>query len=70
MTLLPLDLSRFSDFLAVCSIRWKHHFADARLESLSDQIKRHRHRAMPARLRYGETVLDAVIQPRFMRYHA
>jgi hypothetical protein len=37
MTILPLDLSRFSDFLAVCFIRWKHHFADARLESLSDQ---------------------------------
>jgi uncharacterized protein YjiS (DUF1127 family) len=37
MTILPLDLSRFSNFLAVCFIRWKHHFADARLESLSDQ---------------------------------
>ena len=37
MTILPLDLSRFSDFLAVRFIRWKHHFADARLESLSDE---------------------------------
>ena len=37
MTILPLDLSRFSDFLAVCVVRWKHNFADARLENLSDQ---------------------------------
>jgi uncharacterized protein YjiS (DUF1127 family) len=37
MTIHPLDLSRFSDFLAVCLIRWKHHFADARLENLSDE---------------------------------
>jgi uncharacterized protein YjiS (DUF1127 family) len=37
MTIPPLDLSRFSDLLAVCLIRWKHHFADARLENLSDQ---------------------------------
>jgi hypothetical protein len=37
MTILPLDLSRFSDLLAVCFIRGKHHFADARLENLSDQ---------------------------------
>jgi uncharacterized protein YjiS (DUF1127 family) len=37
MTIPPLDLSRFSAFLAVHFIRWKHHFADARLENLSDQ---------------------------------
>ncbi len=37
MTILPLDLSRFSGLLAVCFIRWKHHFADARLENLSDE---------------------------------
>lgn len=37
MTIHPLDLSRFSDFLAVCLIRWKHHFADAKLENLSDE---------------------------------
>jgi hypothetical protein len=37
MIIPPLDLSRFSDFLAVYLIRWKHHFADARLENLSDQ---------------------------------
>jgi uncharacterized protein YjiS (DUF1127 family) len=37
MTIPPLDLSRFSDFLAVCSFRQKHHFADARLENLSDE---------------------------------
>ena len=36
MTILPLDLSRFSDFLAVC-FRWKQHFADASLENLSDE---------------------------------
>ena len=37
MTILPLDLSRFSDLLAVCFVRWKHHFVDARLENLSDE---------------------------------
>jgi hypothetical protein len=37
MTILPLDLSRFSGFLAVYFIRWTHHFADARLENLSDE---------------------------------
>jgi len=37
MTILPLDLSRFSDFLAVCIVHWKHNFADSRLENLSDQ---------------------------------
>ena len=37
MTILPLALSRFSGFLAVYVIRWKHHFADASLENLSDQ---------------------------------
>jgi hypothetical protein len=37
MTILPLDLSRFSDFLAVYLVRWKHHFADARLENLSNE---------------------------------
>jgi hypothetical protein len=37
MTILPLDLSRFSNFLTVCVVRWKYHFADARLENLSDQ---------------------------------
>ena len=37
MTILPLDLSRFSDFLAVYFVRWKHHFADASLENLSDE---------------------------------
>jgi hypothetical protein len=37
MTILPLDLARFSDFLTVCVVRWKHHFADARLENLSDE---------------------------------
>ena len=37
MTILAPELSRFSDFLAVCFIRWTHHFADARLENLSDQ---------------------------------
>ena len=37
MTILPLDLYRFSDLLAVYFVRWKHHFTDARLENLSDQ---------------------------------
>ena len=37
MSILPLDLSRFSDLLAVCFVRWKHHFVDARLENLSDE---------------------------------
>ena len=37
MTILAPELSRFSDFLAVCFIRWTHHFADARLENLSDK---------------------------------
>jgi hypothetical protein len=37
MTILPLHLSRFSDLLAVCFVRWKQHFADARLENLSDE---------------------------------
>ena len=37
MTILPLDLSRFSDFLAVIFVRWKHGFADARLDNLSDE---------------------------------
>ena len=37
MSILPLDLSRFSDLLAVCFVRWKQHFADARLENLSDE---------------------------------
>jgi len=37
MTILPLDLSRFSDFWAICLVRWTHRFADARLENLSDQ---------------------------------
>ena len=37
MTILPLHLSRFSDLLAVCFVRWKQHFANARLENLSDE---------------------------------
>jgi hypothetical protein len=37
MTILPLDLARFSDFLTVCVVHWKHHFADAGLENLSDE---------------------------------
>jgi hypothetical protein len=37
MTIPQLDLSRFSDFLAVYLFRWKHDFADARLENLSDE---------------------------------
>ena len=37
MSILPLALSRFSDLLAVCFVRWKHHFVDARLENLSDE---------------------------------
>jgi len=37
MTILPLHLPRFSDLLAVCFVRWKQHFANARLENLSDE---------------------------------
>jgi hypothetical protein len=37
MTIFPLDLSRISDLMTVCVVRWKFHFADARLENLSDQ---------------------------------
>jgi hypothetical protein len=37
MTIFLLAFSRFADFVAACLVRWKHHFADARLESLSDQ---------------------------------
>jgi hypothetical protein len=37
MTILPLALSRFLDLLTVCVVRWKQHFADAKLENLSDR---------------------------------
>jgi hypothetical protein len=37
MTIFPLALSRFSDFIAVCFLRWKHHFPGVTLESLSDR---------------------------------
>jgi hypothetical protein len=37
MTILPLDLSRFSDFIAICFGRWKHHLPGATLENLSDR---------------------------------
>ena len=35
MTIFPLDLSRFSDFIALCFLRWKRHFPG--LENLSDR---------------------------------
>jgi uncharacterized protein YjiS (DUF1127 family) len=37
MTILPLDLSRFSDFWAIYLVRWTYHSADARLENLSNE---------------------------------
>jgi hypothetical protein len=37
MTIFPLDLSRFSDLITVCFVRWKHHFSGAKLENLSDR---------------------------------
>ncbi|HEV3159951.1 MAG: hypothetical protein WBG18_23120 [Xanthobacteraceae bacterium] len=37
MTIFPLGLSRFSDLITVCFVRWKHHFAGAKLENLSDR---------------------------------
>jgi uncharacterized protein YjiS (DUF1127 family) len=37
MTIFPLDLSRFSDFVAVCFVRWKREFRGVTLENLSDR---------------------------------
>jgi uncharacterized protein YjiS (DUF1127 family) len=37
MTIFALDLSRFSDLVAVCFGRWKHRLPGARLEHLSDR---------------------------------
>ena len=37
MTIFPLALSRFSDLLTVWVVSWKQHFADAKLDNLSDR---------------------------------
>ncbi len=37
MTIFSLDFSRFIDFVTVCFVRWKDHFAGAKLENLSDR---------------------------------
>jgi len=40
MTIFPLDLSRYSDFLTSWIVRWTYRFADANLENLSDRSLR------------------------------
>jgi len=37
MTIFPLALSRFADFIAVCFGRRKHSFPGVKLENLSDR---------------------------------
>jgi uncharacterized protein YjiS (DUF1127 family) len=37
MTIFPLDLSRFADFIALRFVRWKHQFRGVTLENLSDR---------------------------------
>jgi uncharacterized protein YjiS (DUF1127 family) len=37
MTIFSLDLSRVTDFVTVCFVRWKHQVTGARLENLSDR---------------------------------
>ena len=37
MTILPLALSRFSELLTLCVVRWTKYFADAKLDNLSDR---------------------------------
>ena len=37
MTIFPLGVSRFPEFIALYFLRWKHHFPGAKLENLSDQ---------------------------------
>ena len=37
MTIFPLALSRFADFIAACFGRRKHSFPGVKLETLSDQ---------------------------------
>jgi hypothetical protein len=37
MTIFPLAFSRFSDFVTTYFVRWKHHFAQAKLDGLSDR---------------------------------
>jgi uncharacterized protein YjiS (DUF1127 family) len=37
MTIFPLAVSRFSEFIALCFVRWKRPDANAKLENLSDR---------------------------------
>ena len=37
MMVFALDFSRFSDFVAGCFVRWRHHFTYVKLDGLSDR---------------------------------
>jgi hypothetical protein len=37
MTIFPLGISRFPEFIELYFLRWKRHFPGAKLENLSDQ---------------------------------
>jgi uncharacterized protein YjiS (DUF1127 family) len=37
MSIFPLDITRFPDFITVYLLRWKRHYTQAELENLSDE---------------------------------
>ena len=47
MTIFPLGISRFPEFIALYFLRWKRPFPCAKLENLSDQSLRTNGISMP-----------------------